>query len=78
MPKKQIITRTKKVYGAKTHYWREEIRPFIVATLCVFNALEFSTKASGIIYCPVFCGAVLFVIYPRPGFFVLPINRDSE
>jgi hypothetical protein len=45
MPKKR---QSHKVYGVKTHYWREEMRPLIVATLCVFNALEFSTKAKGI------------------------------
>jgi hypothetical protein len=42
MPKKK---QSRKVYGAKTHNWRPEMRPFIVAALCVYNALDFSTKA---------------------------------
>jgi hypothetical protein len=46
MSRKQFTTKTKKVYGANTHYWRDEMKPFIVAALCVYNALEFSTKAN--------------------------------
>ena len=42
MPKKR---QSHKVYGVKTHYWREEMKPLLVAALCVYRALEFSTKA---------------------------------
>jgi hypothetical protein len=43
MPKKQ---QSHKVYGAKTHYWNNEIKLLLIAALCVYRALEFSTKAN--------------------------------
>lgn len=42
MPKKR---QSRKVYGAKTHYWNNEIKLLLIAALCVYRALEFSTKA---------------------------------
>jgi len=42
MPKKR---QSRKVYGAKTHYWNNEIKLLLIAALCVYRALGFSIKA---------------------------------
>jgi hypothetical protein len=42
MPNKR---QSRKVYGTKTHYWNNEIKLLLIAALCVYRALEFSTKA---------------------------------
>jgi len=36
---------SRKVYGKETHYWRSEMKPLIVAALCVNVALEQSQEA---------------------------------
>ena len=45
MPKKR---QSQKVYDAKTHYWNNEIKLLLIAALCVYRTLEFSTKANKI------------------------------
>ena len=34
-----------KIYGKGTHYWREEMKPLLVAAACVDIAVEYSKEA---------------------------------
>jgi len=37
---------TRKIYGKHTHYWREEMKPLLLAAACVDIAVEHSKDAS--------------------------------
>lgn len=40
-----MARQSKKVYGKETHYWRSEMKPLLVAAICVDVALEHSQEA---------------------------------
>jgi hypothetical protein len=78
MAKKQMIFRAKKVYGANTHYWNDDLRLLIIAILCVLNALEFSTKAKELYERIVEAWGKPSCIALIKGHFVLPVTEFIE
>lgn len=47
-----IRKRARKVYGKSAHYWREEMKPLLLAAACVDIAVKHSKEASVIYHEP--------------------------